>query len=420
MKESNNKRYNSKSNKRYNSKNNSKGIGGINETSSPQFSANPKYDYITGENSNSYQSTYRDVSVSFDNALLQTILVFPFGTTADASEDQANFGRTQFQNALNVATRRSVSYKINNSWDDHYAYFNTVSLSLQKYYSIKAIIDYVDYVDTKNACINKFSNSAFDASVRDKMEILKRTLEMCYFPRKVHEYIYNIYKLRLSGLSGNTTVLGYTCVDFSSIKNPSTYANLLATEIEKIRTLLTNGNNNDVATNLAALFTRTNAVDWRLRIQDMPAALGFDEEYMNLFMNSCKEYRTNRGVSIKFPNSEYMLTYTKEMMDPSTVISLQNKGEPGLILPTSDSINSLSYLISDLNDNLTRITQQSDDSQTAMFGTPGYFVSTVGGAIYNVKNLQPGGKLTFGTSGQNRTSLINNVLFEMFEISALK
>lgn len=399
------------------SKDNSKQDASLNDFIAPANTP-ATYSLITGENTNSYTIDVSNNNISYDTLLMQTVRMSPFGAEYNSNEPQSLFAQEQFQSALNIATRRTVSYKINNSWKDHFTYFDAVVKAIEIYYSLDSIIRFTDNPASKNATLNNYRNTVVNSEVLDRHKVLGRLLETCFLPKELHEYIFNVFTLRLSGVTGNSTVIGYTALDYDRLILPTDMVTRLNAYISDITNIVTGNTNNDVATNLANLITRTD-LNWMISIKEMPSVLGYDGEFMNMFMNSTKAYRAGTALLQNFPTGRSKLSYTDGQMNPLTVISTSDELESGIIVPFVTSVNSLSYIKSTSLSTIVRITQATSESQTAMFGTPGFYVSTTAGAVGNVQNLLPGGKLTFGTTGQNRESLINNLFYEMLELKAL-
>jgi hypothetical protein len=390
----------------------------LNQFTQPVTHTPATYDLITGETINTYSKDVLNNNISYDNLLMQTIRLDVFGEQFDSTDSQSLFCQEQFQSALNIATRRTVSYKINNTWKEHHEYFKKVVQGLEAYYSLDAIIRFTDNPASKNATLTAYRDSIINAEVLDRHRVLGRILETCFLPKKVHDYIFNVYTLRLSGITGNSTIIGYTALDYDTFTLPSQLLTRVNSYINDITGLVTGATANNVATNLSNLITRTD-LNWKISIMEMPSVLGYEAEFCNLFMNSHKGYRPGTTLIQKFPTGRRKLSYTEGQMNPLTVISTGDDNEYGIIVPTVATTNALSYIKSTVNATIVRVTQGSSDAQTSMFGTPGYFVVTSGSTITNVQNLLPGGKLTFGTTGENRVSLINNLYYEMLEIQAL-
>lgn len=389
----------------------------LNEFNAPSNTP-ASYSLITGENTNSYTIDVVNNNISYDTLLMQTVRVKPFGSAYNSTEPQALFCQEQFQSALNIATRRTVSYKINNGWKDHFTYFDAVTQALEVYYSLDSIIKFTDNPATKNATLNNYRNTVINSEVLDRHRVLGRILETCFLPSELHDYIANVFTLRLSGVTGDSTVLGYTALDYDKLILPSDMILRLNGYISSVTAIVTGNASNDVATNLANLITRAD-INWMIKVKEMPSVLGYDAEYMNMFMNSSKAYRPGTALLQNFPTGRSKLSYTTGQMNPLTVISTSNEVEAGIIVPWVSSINSLSYIKSTVLSTIVRIGQPTTWPQTAMFGTPGFYVSTSSSVVDNVQNLLPGGKLTFGTTGQNRVSLINNLYYEMLQLKAL-
>lgn len=383
-----------------------------------------KMNFLTGETHSSVAPTYLQTNTQgqsqFVNFVLKDMIYQPYGTNTNSISPINIYAQNILDTAISSTTRNSTSVRALNSWKQRHGYLTEVAQGYAHYCCLSQFINYYYTPASMNYGINYSGRILLDANVLNAFERLGQILKLHAMPKRLQTTAQDLFRWRQSGDSAESSIIGLTTLPMYDFNQASDLLKWINTLISKIEDLTRLDDQRDfVCANIQSSINKQ-GIDWSCTLPDMPGILAYEKEYLTLFLHT----PTSRAGTL-FPRMTDTYSYIEGALTPFTCAHIMDPTwvNEGIVTAADRPTTGVgtTYIISkNTLGGFENVTIGSSDIAVSLIGLPTWFLQTNGSSVLiNTINTIPGGRLVRGiTSAQQ--DMIQQYLYEMYEISQLE